>query len=387
MKLKDVGKIVTGKTPSTKNTNFWNGDIPFITPKDIQLTKKIYSTERYISRTGLNSIKSAILSSNAICVSCIGNIGYVAMTTSECATNQQINSIIVNNDIIPDYIYYVLKSMWRMFKNFEGQSTTLSILNKKDFSNIDVYVPNYEKQRKIVKILSSFDKKIEYNNKINDNLEQQAQLFYVETCVKKINYKWKKGTLSDIGSIVGGSTPSKANPHYYTKNGIPWITPKDLSTNKSKFIYRGENDISELGLNSTSITIMPKGTVLFSSRAPIGYIAIAANEVTTNQGFKSVIPKSNIGTEFIYCFLKNNINIIENMSSGSTFKEISGSNMKKVPVTIPDTETLIRFKKLCLPLFEQQKILERQNFYLSLLRDNLLTKLISGEIDISQLDI
>ena len=132
---------------------------------------------------------------------------------------------------------------------------------------------------------------------------------------------------------------------------------------------------------------MPKGTVLFSSRAPIGYIAIAANEVTTNQGFKSVIPKSNIGTEFVYCFLKNNINIIENMSSGSTFKEISGSNMKKVPVTIPDTETLIRFKKLCIPLFEQQKILEKQNFFLSLLKNNLLTKIMSGEIDVSQLNV
>ena len=160
------------------------------------------------------------------------------------------------------------------------------------------------------------------------------------------NPVWQISTISDLGTVVGGSTPSKTKPEYYTNNGIAWITPKDLSINKSKFISHGENDITELGLKNSSATVMPKGTVLFSSRAPIGYIAIASNEVTTNQGFKSVIPYSEIGTAFVYFFLKLSLPVIESAASGSTFKEISGSAMKNIPAIIPDRNTLDQFNSL-----------------------------------------
>ena len=132
---------------------------------------------------------------------------------------------------------------------------------------------------------------------------------------------------------------------------------------------------------------MPEGTVLFSSRAPIGYIAIAAGEVTTNQGFKSVIPKAEVGTAFMYFFLKHNLPVIEGMASGSTFKEIPGSTMKNVPAVIPDTKTLSRFNDFCSPIFAQQQILEKQNQDLALLRDALLPKLMSGEIDVSAIQL
>ena len=132
---------------------------------------------------------------------------------------------------------------------------------------------------------------------------------------------------------------------------------------------------------------MPEGTVLFSSRAPIGYIAIAAGEVTTNQGFKSVVPKLEIGTAFVYYFLKYNLPVIEGMASGSTFKEVSGSTMKRVPAFIPDADTLSRFNRFCTPLFTQQRNLEEQNRYLTALRDSLLPKLMSGEIDVSDIQL
>lgn len=130
---------------------------------------------------------------------------------------------------------------------------------------------------------------------------------------------------------------------------------------------------------------MPEGTVLFSSRAPIGYIAITSGKVTTNQGFKSVVPKPEIGTAFVYYFLKYNLPIIEGMASGSTFKEVSGNTMKNVPAVIPDTKTLGFFRDFCAPIFAQQKILEEQNQSLSALRDSLLPKLMSGEINVSDI--
>lgn len=127
--------------------------------------------------------------------------------------------------------------------------------------------------------------------------------------------------------------------------------------------------------------------MLFSSRAPIGYIAIATGEVTTNQGFKSVVPKLEIGTPFVYFFLKNTLPVIEGMASGSTFKEVSGSTMKNVPAVIPDAETLAKFSDFCAPIFAQQRILEEQNQSLAILRDNLLQKLMSGEIDVSAVQL
>ena len=222
---------------------------------------------------------------------------------------------------------------------------------------------------------------------VNDNLELQAQAFFRELFVDHADPEWEIGTISDLGAVVGGSTPSKSKPEYYTETGIAWITPKDLSINKSKFIAHGENDITELGLKNSSATIMPEGTVLFSSRAPIGYIAVAVGKVTTNQGFKSIVPKPEIGTEFVYYFLKHNLPIIEGMASGSTFKEVSGSTMKGVPAVIPDADTLAKFNDFCTPIFTQQRILEEQNHSLAALRDTLLPKLMSGEIDVSEVII
>lgn len=256
-----------------------------------------------------------------------------------------------------------------------------------DLIRLAVPYPPLNVQNRVVALLNSVDRKIELNNKINDNLEQQAEAFFQYLFIDNASADWSEGVLSDLGTIVGGSTPSKAKLEYYTAQGIAWITPKDLSINRSKFISHGENDITELGLKNSSTSIMPKGTVLFSSRAPIGYIAIAAGEVTTNQGFKSVIPKGDIGTAFVYYFLKHALPIIENMASGSTFKEVSGSTMKSVPVVIPDREILQKFSFLCAPIFAQQRTLEKQNQSLAALRDSLLSKLMSGEIDVSAIQL
>lgn len=211
--------------------------------------------------------------------------------------------------------------------------------------------------------------------------------YYHKLFVEFADPAWIAGTIANLGKVVGGSTPSKANPEYYTESGIAWITPKDLSNDRSKFISHGETDITELGLSNSSAVRMPSGTVLFSSRAPIGYIAIADGEVTTNQGFKSVVPFEHIGTPFVYCFLKDNLTTIENMASGSTFKEISGSTMRVVPAFIPDSKTLETFRGFADIIFELQRICEAENKSLVAMRDNLLPKLMVGELDVSALDL
>lgn len=291
--------------------------------------------------------------------------------------------------VIPEYLYYLLKtpSFKKDVKDNYGSGSAIPRIILKDFKRMKVKYPSIEKQRQIVSILHDLDAKIFNNQKVNDNLEQQAVTYFQELYINNANPMWQIGTISDLGTVVGGSTPSKTKPEYYTNNGIAWITPKDLSINKSKFISHGENDITELGLKNSSATVMPKGTVLFSSRAPIGYIAIASNEVTTNQGFKSVVPYLEIGTAFVYFFLKHSLPVIESAASGSTFKEISGSAMKNIPAIIPDRSTLDQFNSFCAPIFAQQKILEDQNYSLAMLRDSLLPKLMSGAIDIASIQL
>ena len=282
------------------------------------------------------------------------------------------------------FVYYFLKTLeWKKF----ASASAVPGINRNTVHKEIVRFPDFETQQKIASVLSTIDKKIAVNKAINDNLEQQAATYFQELFINNANPMWQISTISDLGTVVGGSTPSKTKPEYYTNNGIAWITPKDLSINKSKFISHGENDITELGLKNSSATVMPKGTVLFSSRAPIGYIAIASNEVTTNQGFKSVVPYLEIGTAFVYFFLKHSLPVIESAASGSTFKEISGSAMKNIPAIIPDRSTLDQFNSFCAPIFAQQKILEDQNYSLAMLRDSLLPKLMSGAIDIASIQL
>ena len=288
----------------------------------------------------------------------------------------------------PKYVkYYCRSKQYNDWVQSFNTGSTRGNINAQTFGNMEIPLPERKQQDYLVSILEPIDEKIKNNKQINDNLERQAQSYFQELFVDNADPEWTAGTISDLGSVVGGGTPSKAKPEYYAKSGIAWITPKDLSINKLKFIYHGENNITELGLRNSSASVMPEGTVLFSSRAPIGYIAIAACKVTTNQGFKSVVPKPEIGSPFVYFFLQNILPVIEGMASGSTFKEVSGSTMKNVPAVIPDAETLAKFNAFCTPIFAQQRILEEQNQTLVALRDSLLPKLMSGEIDVSAVEI
>jgi type I restriction enzyme S subunit len=291
------------------------------------------------------------------------------------------------SEIYHKYLYYFfsLESTKDFVRNIAVGATMPSI-NTRLLSEVPISFPGIEEQRQIGDVLSALDDRIEANTAINHHLEQQCYAIYRRFFVEEENPSWEVGTVANLGEVIGGSTPSKAKPEYYTKQGIAWITPKDLSISKNKFILHGEVDITDLGLRNSSTRLMPRGTVLFSSRAPIGYIAIASGDVCTNQGFKSIVPKASIGTVYVYFFLKDNLQIIKGMASGSTFTEVSSSTMKMVPAVIPDYHTLTLFREACEPMFEQQELLEQENDRLAALRDALLPRLISGELSVADVD-
>lgn len=317
-----------------------------------------------------------------------GRVCMVPDPVDFCIAQDMIALRADNKKIYNRYLFAVLRSREIQQQIYNTNVGDVIPHFKKQFMNqLLIPVPDRKLQETIGNLYYQLSYITELNSRINKNLEQQAQAYFNKLFVVNAVPAWSKCTLSDIGTIVTGGTPSKSKPEYYVKQGIAWITPKDLAVDKSKFISHGTNDISELGYSKSSATKMPAGTVLFSSRAPIGYIAIAQNEVTTNQGFKSVVPNENIGTAYVYFLLKNLLPTIEGMASGSTFKEISGTGMKSVPTIMPDTSTIQRFNAFCEPIFKEQEVLEAENHRLSTLRDFLLPKLMSGELDVSEIDI
>lgn len=388
--LGELVSFASGGTPSKKRDDYWDGTIPWISAKTLK-TENIDTSDLFITEEGLKAGSKIAPKGSTLLLtrgSGLFNGIPIARVEKDVAFNQDIKCLDSYGEVENEFIFYWLLSQKDYLMAKVGVTGIGAGKFDLDFlQKLMIPIPSERERKSIVGFASSISEKIRCNAKVNDNLEQQAATYFQELFINNANPVWQISTISDLGTVVGGSTPSKTKPEYYTNNGIAWITPKDLSINKSKFISHGENDITELGLKNSSATVMPKGTVLFSSRAPIGYIAIASNEVTTNQGFKSVIPYSEIGTAFVYFFLKHSLPVIESAASGSTFKEISGSAMKNIPAIIPDRNTLDQFNSFCAPIFAQQKILEEQNHSLAMLRDSLLPKLMSGAIDIASIQL
>ncbi len=320
------------------------------------------------------------------------------------------------DEVISDYIYYLAISPTfrkKAISCMEGTSGRKRV-NENTLKYYELPFPKVDEQKRISKTLKLIDSKIELNKKINQEIESTIKLLYGYWFIQfdfpnkeKHPYKakggtliydsvlkreipsgWKRGTLDDIGAILGGSTPSKnEEENFCIEGGMPWITPKDLSLNKqNKYISRGEFNVTDNGIKKASLRIFPSGTVLFSSRAPIGYLAIAANEVTTNQGFKSFIPKEPYSKEFVYYTLSYLINVISARASGSTFKEVSGSVLKAIDIVLPPFEILEKFQKRISSLIDQQFKLECENRELKETRDWLLPLLITGQVKVKNSD-
>lgn len=375
-----------------KTTDYVKSGVPFIMANNLINGKVDYSNCAFITNKQASTLKKGFAHSGDVLLTHKATIGRTALVGTEYDTiilTPQVTYYRVKRGISNLYLKYYFDSneFQQTLANWAGSGSTRAYLGITAQRKLPVVLPPLEIQTKIAEFGRILDDKIELNNKVNENLEQQAQAYFDELFIVNAKPNWPYCALSDIGSIVAGGTPSKSKSEYYAEQGIAWITPKDLSIDKSKFISHGENDISELGFSKSSATKMPAGTVLFSSRAPIGYIAIAQNEITTNQGFKSVIPHENIGTTYVYFLLKKLLPTIEGMASGSTFKEISGAGMKSVPTVMPDADTIQCFNTFCQPIFNEQEILEAENRRLSALRDSLLPKLMSGEIDVSTIDL
>lgn len=410
-KLGELGKVITGKTPKTsKKENFDNGVIPFYTPEDIArgigITGK---NERFITEIGLSEIKNNSLEDESVLVGCIGSdMGNVAYTNHRCAMNQQINAITSFKDYIcPLYVYYYLSTKKQEFRKIAGATTT-PILPKSVFCNYIILLPKYHIQRKIASVLYNIDRKIEINRAINQNLEAMAKQLYDYWFVqfdfpnkdgkpykssggkmvwnkklkRKIPASWENKNIEDIADVYNGATPSTINEQNYGGD-IVWITPKDLSDQNQKFVYQGERNISQAGYNSCSTHLLPPNTILMSSRAPIGLLSIAKTELCTNQGFKSFVPKAENISTYLYYYLNIHIKQIEQLGTGTTFKEVSREDVLKFPILKPSDAILDLWEKQVSALNNKQFVIQKEKEFLTKQRDEILPLLMNGQVSVN----
>jgi len=250
-------------------------------------------------------------------------------------------------------------------------------LNLPVVRGLPVALPPLQTQHVIAGILGALDDKIELNRRMNATLESMARAVFQEL-VKDEGGEEK--LIGDVVTIVGGSTPSTANLAFWDGGDIHWATPKDLAPLQSPFLLDTNSRITALGLQEISSGLLPVGTVLLSSRAPIGYLAIAQIPTAINQGFIAIKCTTEVPNYFVVNWLKANMEEIIGRANGTTFLEISKSNFRPMKIVIPPPERMKVFIEVVEPLYQKIVANLKESRTLANLRDSLLPKLMRGEV-------
>jgi type I restriction enzyme S subunit len=375
---------VENSLPIIKIKNVANGDVNL---KYVQFHLYSEKLSRYVIKKG------------DILISLTGNhpelqtqvVGLVSKYKLDCKAllNQRVAKIYSkdNEKLSNDYIYYFLKDTdtHHYLASQSSGSANQANISKSDIENTFIILPPLSEQTAIAAILSSLDDKIDLLQRQNKTLEQLAETLFRHWFVEEAEESWEVGKLEEVISVKGGTTPSTANPEFWDGN-INWTSPRDLSNASSIFLFNTERKITIKGLAQIGSGLLPVGTVLLSSRAPIGYLAITEIPVAINQGYIAILCDKLVSNYFIFLWCRVNIQEIENAGNGSVFQEISKSSFKGLSFIIPPKEKLSIFDTQIEPIFLKIKLNQIQVNSLTQTRDNLLPKLMSGEVRVSELN-
>ena len=405
VKLGDIGNIITGSTPPTKNKEYFGNDCLFITPTDYKnCNKYISNSERGISLLGIEKLKNRLLPEGSVMVTCIATMGKVLINKLPAITNQQINSIIVDNKkFSADFIYYLLIHNSNKIKSIVSGSA-VPILNKKDFSNLIFELPPLAEQKRIASILSSFDDKIELNNKTNKILEEMAQTIFEEWFINfnfptangkpykksggemigselgEIPKGWKIITIGDYAKLKSGFAFKNS---WWQNDGIPVIKIQNISSGNLNFEQC--SFVSEDKYNIAESFRVNGGDLLISLTGSLGKFAIVPKldkDALVNQR----VGKFFLGEEpvkklpFLYGILNELRDLIVSLANGSVQQNISPTDIENVKIIFPSDKMLNKYNNLMQDVFYKIIFNQRENEKLSKIRDSLLPKLMAGEI-------
>lgn len=362
-KLADLGEIVGGATPSTKDEANYGGDIAWITPKDLSLLKGRYIEygERNITEKGLNSCSAKMMPKNSVLFSSRAPIGYVAISAGPVCTNQGFKSIVPNDNTDYLFLYYLLHYKKDAIEAM-GSGTTFKEVSASTMRSVEVRVPAEKRaQERISSVLAAIDAKIEANDRINDNLQQQAQAIYAAMFISNADPAWVQGRLSDLITVKYGKDHKKLADGMY-----PVFGSGGIMRYVERPLYTGE-----------SVLIPRKGTL-----NNVMYVNEPFWSVDTMFFTEMKIPNV---AKFIFHFVK--AKDLASMNAGSAVPSMTTDILNAMELAIPSAERLAAFECLVAPMYQAMQANSRESAKLAELRDALLPKLMSGEIDISSIQI
>lgn len=395
VKIGDLGQIITGKTPKTAIRENWGGKIPFLSPSDDMSNKTSPVTARTLTELGVAEVAKCLIPANSICVSCIGSdLGKVVKTDRELVTNQQINTIVPHSNIDSDFVYYLMCIVGKELNYISKTSTAVPIINKSTFSDWDIVIPREkEDQRRIASILSSLDRKIELNNKINADLEEMAQAIFknwfvdfepfkdgkfVDSELGMIPEGWKVGRLTEIASYMNGLAMQKFPPEN-NEDSLPVLKIKELGQG-----FCG-TDSDRCSCNIKDECIIHNGDVIFSWSGTLLVDVWCGGDCGLNQHLFKVTSKD-YPKWFYYYWTKHHLQEFIHIAKDKavTMGHIKRGHLEEAMVAIPDNDSMEKAHELFEPILSKMISLRLENSRLSTLRDTLLPRLMSGELEVPE---
>ena len=396
--IKSLGRVVTGKTPPTNNPEYFGGDELFVSPKDLDWSSHyITETETRITSRALEKFKNQVVPRNTVMFTSLSfAFGKMGIASRPCLTNQQINSVIVNKENSPKFVYYLLRAYEPIiFSHNSGIDTP--IVPKSVFEKIEVKVPSKKLQEKIAAILSAYDELIENNQRRIALLEKMAEEIYREWFVRlrfpgheKVRFvkgfpeRWKVQKLGQLFSTSSGGTPPRENAANFAGD-ICWTKTGEL---KSTFVLDTEEKITQQGLDSSAAKIYPRNTVVIAMYCAMPAISILGVDSATNQACCVFFPKdAYFHYTYSYLLIKFAQKHMVNFAHGAAQQNLSQELIKGFPLLTPTKDLIVDFSKMAEPIFVQVEQLMRVNAQLQKTRDLLLPRLISGKLSVENLDI
>lgn len=379
VKIGDLGQIITGKTPKTAIRENWGGKIPFLSPSDDMSNKTSPVTARTLTELGVAEVAKCLIPANSICVSCIGSdLGKVVKTDRELVTNQQINTIVPHSNIDSDFVYYLMCIVGKELNYISKTSTAVPIINKSTFSDWDIVIPREkEDQRRIASILSSLDRKIELNNKINADLEEMAQAIFKNWFVDFEPFKDGKFVDSELGMIPEGWKVGTLGELCNFKRGKNLLTKNAIDEGVPVVAGGLEPSCYHNVANTGAPVITVSGSGANAGFMRMYHVPVWASDC-------SFIDISCENFYFVYCFLKVNSKLLKHAQTGAVQPHVKPSDIHDFELVIPDKESIYEFQDKAKPFFDKIAAIQKENSRLSLLRDTLLPRLMSGELEVPE---
>ena len=383
-KIKDIGTVITGTTPSSKIPEYFGTDIPFVTPTDFKYYFKYCDrTDRFLSKIGADKYKNRLLPPQSVLVTCIGSdMGKVAISKEVVITNQQINSIIVSSEFSSDFVYYSLIAIYDTLRTYGQSGTAVPIVNKTDFENITLLIPPLPEQKAIAEVLSSLDDKIDLLTRQNNTLEDLGQAFFRKWFVEDADEKLKKYPLSELMVIQNGFAFRSRD--YQDAGKYKIVTIKNvqdgfIDTSRTTFL-------NQLPVGMPDYVLLTIGDVLISLTGNVGRVGIVVEDnLLLNQRVAKISPYNPEYLPFLYFYFRNETTreYLINLAHGTAQANLSPIETLKTEVSF--SKTLIKkYSELFMPMYQKIIKNKQQIIVLQKLRDTLLPKLISGEVRVKQ---